>query len=222
MNEQIERIKRKLKHLKDIDPEFEQFGAEHHKYKLNPPLNAEQVTEFESANQIRLPEEYVMFLTTLGDGGAGPFYGVNTLKDSLIMYFDHSEKAQHSYFDLSRPFPYTERWQVDEEIAALYEKIEIAAENGDEDLEEELLEEKLALIDLPENDYGRLNTSDYGCGITISLIVNGQEKGNMWTDDRVNDGGIYPSIELNNTEKLSFLDWYELWLDNSIKDEEQK
>lgn len=43
-------------------------------------------------------------------------------------------------------------------------------------------------------------------------------KTNMWTDNRVNDGGIYPSVELENIGKISFLSWYELWLDNTIKE----
>lgn len=218
MDEQIERIKNKLSQLKELDSEFEQFGAKNHKYILNPPLTLSQVNQFEAEHQVSLPKEYIAFLITLGDGGAGPFHGLNTLIDSRIMYFDNSEEARHSYFELSKPFPYTESWNVEKELAELDEKIEQAYENGNEKLEEQLLAEKSALVDLPQNDYGRLNISDYGCGITISLIITGQEKGNMWTDDRVNDGGIYPSAELENTGKISFLNWYELWLDNTIKE----
>lgn len=218
MHEQIERIKNKLNRLKEQDFEFKQFGADTHEYKLNLPLTLAKVKQFEAEYQVSLPEEYIAFLTTLGDGGAGPFLGLSTLTDSRIMYFDNSEKAQHSYFELSKPFPYTDSWNVEKELAALDEKIEQAYEEGNEELEEQLLTEKSALVELPHNDYGRLNISDYGCGITISLIVNGEEKGNIWTDDRVNDGGIYPSAELKNTGKISFLNWYELWLDNTIKE----
>ncbi|MGY0036038.1 hypothetical protein [Pedobacter sp. NJ-S-72] len=148
MHEQIQRIKNKLKQLKEADTELEQFGAENHEYLLNPVLKADEVKQFESVYQVSLPEEYVAFLTMLGNGGAGPFYGVNKLVDSQMMYFDNSEKAAHSYFDLSKPFPYTERWHVDEELAVLYEKVEQAYEAGDEELEEELLKEKMKLIDL--------------------------------------------------------------------------
>ncbi|WP_286375979.1 hypothetical protein [Acinetobacter sp. R933-2] len=38
----------------------------------------------------------------------------------------------------------------------------------------------------------------------------------MWTDDRANDGGIYPSQELGNRERITFLNWYERWLDQSL------
>jgi hypothetical protein len=50
------------------------------------------------------------------------------------------------------------------------------------------------------------------------LVVNGEEYGNIWTDDRASDAGIRPSYELSNKEKITFLNWYELWLDNSLKE----
>jgi hypothetical protein len=56
----------------------------------------------------------------------------------------------------------------------------------------------------------------------LNLVVNGQEYGNIWTDDRGSDGGIYPSMELGNKEKINFLDWYELWLDNSLEEIKNK
>jgi hypothetical protein len=99
----------------------------------------------------------------------------------------------------------------------LYDKMESASEAGDIELEEKLFDEKWELISGEEHDYGRLNVTDYGYGIVISLIVNGEESGNMWTDNRTHDGGIYPSTELGNTDKVSFLNWYELWLDDSIQ-----
>ncbi|GEP90576.1 hypothetical protein SAMN05660909_02938 [Chitinophaga terrae (ex Kim and Jung 2007)] len=42
--------------------------------------------------------------------------------------------------------------------------------------------------------------------------------GYIWSDDRGNDAGIYPSLELGNEKKLSFLDWYEYWLDSSLSE----
>jgi hypothetical protein len=64
---------------------------------------------------------------------------------------------------------------------------------------------------------GAIRICNYGCAIRLNLIVNGKEYNNVWTDDRANHEGIHPSYELGNTEKITFLDWYELWLDNSLK-----
>lgn len=217
MKGQIENIKTKLEQLRQLDKDLRLFGASTHQYKINPTLSLEHIRAFETAHKVELPRGYVAFLTRLGDGGAGPFYGVQTLEESRSHYYDNSPQAEHVYFDLSQPFPHTEPWNVAEELAELYEQIEEANEQGDEELEEKLFDKKWELIGGEEHDYGRLQTTNYGCGLTISLIVNGSEKGTMWTDDRTNDGGLYPTTELGNKEKITFLDWYELWLDQSLE-----
>jgi hypothetical protein len=110
MNEQLKRIKDKLKELQQLDFGFKLFGADTHKYILNPALTIEEVKKFEADNKVELPVEY---LTTIGNGGAGPFYGVHTLEESSINFFDNTEKLNHKYFDLSKPFPHTESWNVE-------------------------------------------------------------------------------------------------------------
>ena len=217
MSERIERIKVKLEQLRQLDSDFELFGADSHQYSLNPVLTMNQVREFERAHNVELPADYVAFLTLLGNGGAGPFYGVNTLEESRICYYDDSERANHIYFDLAKPFPHAESWNAERELEELYTKIDEANEQGDEELEQKLFDQKWEIIGGEEHDYGRLFISHYGCGIRISLVVNGIAKGTMWTDDRTHDGGIYPTTELGNKEKIAFLDWYELWLDQSIE-----
>ena len=222
MTEQIERIKNKIDRLRDNDTELTVFGSATHKYLFNSVLTIEQIEQFQADNNVELPKGFVSFLTLIGNGGAGPFYGVHSLEESRINFYDNSDKANHQYFDLSKAFPHTKGWNVEKELEELYEKIEEANEAGDVELEEELFEQKWEMIGGKEHDFGRLNTTDYGCGIQISLIVNGQEKGNMWTDDRTNDAGLYPTTELGNKDKINFLDWYELWLDNSLTEIQNK
>jgi hypothetical protein len=75
---------------------------------------------------------------------------------------------------------------------------------------------------LTEEDYfdskwinGTINLANYGCGISILLVVNGKEHGHVWVDDRCNDQGIFP----HSTEEMNrvrFVQWYELWLDEYI------
>lgn len=214
--QQLNRIWSKLDQLRKTDIKREVWGAGTHQYRMNPALRPEQVQKFETKYGVQLPEEYSAFLTTIGDGGAGPFYGLRPLEMSSICFFDHTEQAAHQYFDLTKPFPHTEKWNMEEELVELDARLEAAYEAGNEKLEEQLFEKKWDLIGGTEHDQGRLYLADYGCGVQISLIVNGQEKGNMWTDDRINDNGIYPSEELGNTGKISFLNWYELWLDKSL------
>lgn len=215
--QQLTRIRVKLDQLRRIDTRRELFGAATHQYRLNPPLTPEQIRKFEAEHQVQLPGGYTAFLTFIGDGGAGPFHGLRPLEMTRICFFDHTGLNDHQYFDLARPFPHTQKWNMEATLEAVDAQLEAACEAGDEKLEEQLFEKKWDLISGIEHDQGRLYLADYGCGVQVSLIVNGKEKGNMWTDDRINDGGIYPSTELGNREKISFLDWYELWLDNGLR-----
>src|SRR5690348_6488288 len=66
----------RLADLDRRDPRRKVFGAGAHQYKLNPPLPVSVVEAFEGTHGISLPEDYRLFLTEIGNGGAGPCYGV--------------------------------------------------------------------------------------------------------------------------------------------------
>ena len=61
-----------------------------------------------------------------------------------------------------------------------------------------------------------MRISNFGCGVIINLVVKGPEYGYIWADDRVNNNGIFPDRYFGNTEKLTFLGWYELWLEKAL------
>ncbi|MEK8130842.1 hypothetical protein WMW72_23325 [Paenibacillus filicis] len=65
---------------------------------------------------------------------------------------------------------------------------------------------------------GLLRISNFGCGVSINLVVKGLSYGEIWVDDRASDGGIYPDHDLGNTERFTFLTWYEAWLDRSLEE----
>ena len=214
--EQIKRIQKKISQLTDFDQDLEVFGADTHEYTLTPVLTSKEVAQFEKEHKVTLPLDYVAFITQVANGGVGPFYGLQPLSEACINEEEMMITGKSTSTSLQKDFPHTALWNPIEELEAIDNKITIANEKKDHDLEEELYEERLTIIAGEEHDYGRLNLCDYGCGITLFLVVTGQQKGIMWTDDRINDGGLYPSIELENDSPLSFLDWYELWLDSSL------
>ncbi len=70
------RILKLLEQAKTKDPDFARFGAYSHKYKVSAPASEETIQEFEEQEGIQLPEEYRNFLMFVGNGGAGPYYGL--------------------------------------------------------------------------------------------------------------------------------------------------
>jgi hypothetical protein len=77
------------------------FGAVQHGYVLAPTLSEAEAKAFEEKHRIVLPGEYRAFLTEVGNGGAGPFYGIFPL--GLDDWGDPLEDEQ--FGSLERPFP---------------------------------------------------------------------------------------------------------------------
>ncbi|MGY2894364.1 SMI1/KNR4 family protein [Deinococcus sp. UYEF24] len=74
-------VRERLAAFRAADPRFERFGAKKHRYTLGPPLREEQIRAFEQRYDLQLPQDYRTFLLTVGNGGAGPSYGMSPLQD---------------------------------------------------------------------------------------------------------------------------------------------
>ncbi|KAB2350283.1 SMI1/KNR4 family protein [Actinomadura rudentiformis] len=101
-----DQILTRLAELRGADPDLQAFGADTHQYRLNPPLPEADLVSFETRHGIRLPGEYRDFLQQIGNGGAGPYYGLFPLdgypaRDAL--------PSEHPNF-LRTPFPHTRSW----------------------------------------------------------------------------------------------------------------
>lgn len=201
MTDQIYRIKTKLTELSDLDRSKQIFGSSTHEYYLNKCLTADEILKFEKEHLFNLPEEYKMFLSLIGNGIAGPNYGLIPLKYCLLDDLDNADSKER--LDPSKPFKFKSKWNL---------------EFGD--FNEAADEKYFRLKD--ESEYysskwmdGTIRLSNAGCAIAISLVVNGDESGNIWVDDRGSDQGIYP-LTKSGKDRISFADWYEGWLDNSL------
>ena len=208
MKNQLGNIKDKLERLRQLDTNLEIFGSEKHRYILNPSVPTDTIKQFEVKHEITLPSEYVAFLTTIGNGGAGPFYGLEPFENAIFDDLDF--KREDCLLNPSKPFLHTETWNIEFEPTVSEEENEKEYDRQYEEFTDFYFDSK--------HTNGVIAICNYGCGITLSLVVNGQEYGNIWTDDRGNDGGIYPTNQLEEKVKINFLDWYELWLDKSISE----
>ena len=197
---QIESIKQKLFELKKKDIKLSVFGAQKHKYKLYTPKKEIEIKNFEENYNLKLPPGYRDFLLQIGNGGAGPYFGLEPLESSLFVDLDYGEES--GLIDPTKAFPLNEKWNLN------FENLE--DEKYFEIKDEEYFDNKWV--------NGLLRVSNFGCGVSINLVVNGVEYGNIWIDDRCNDGGIYPDKSINSENRLNFLNWYEQWLDKSLSE----
>ena len=201
IDNQILYVRQSLTKLKTHDKKFRVFGSSTHKYLLNPVIRESEVRAFENKYAINLPEAYRRFLIELGNGGAGPYYGLQTLEDSLFADLDY--KRANEFLNPSKPFLLTEKWNMTFEG-------DYSNEQERQAFEEEYFKDSWV--------NGLLRICNYGCGASLNLVVNGAEYGNIWVDSRGNDEGIYPDPYFGQSERTQFLDWYILWLNKSLKE----
>src|SRR5208283_1056219 len=103
-----------LDRLDRRDPRRKVFGAGTHQYKVNPPLSVSVIEAFENQQGVPLPEDYRSFITEIGNGGAGPFYG-------LFPFGMHDDgfdlctwESGGLIGELSKPFPHVTAWNLPE------------------------------------------------------------------------------------------------------------
>lgn len=81
--DEFQRLKDLLEQMRTEDPQYRVFGAGRHQYVLNLPQPEVVLQSFEKRHGITLPEGYRRFLAQVGDGGAGPWYGLVSLEQTL-------------------------------------------------------------------------------------------------------------------------------------------
>lgn len=107
LQKNLERIQEKMETLKHHPKKDQLFGAgldksifghslydnvkTGHEYTLNEPLLMEEVVRFEEQWRITLPDDYKLFVTTVGNGGMGPYYGLLPLELNLHNQENHLE-----------------------------------------------------------------------------------------------------------------------------------
>jgi len=167
---------------------------------INPTISEDEVSEIEKRNNIILPKGYREFITKIGNGCIGPDYGLLSLQESMKDFKLRDNPA----INLSKPFPYNEKWNEDEWIDAI-------DWDGGERPDDEVLEKYMSTNHIT----GCLQICHIGHGATYLLVVNGEEYGNMWLDGRIDYGGLKPLLN-EKGERVSFISWFTEWLDEAV------
>jgi SMI1 / KNR4 family (SUKH-1) len=210
-------LKKNLTQLAILDATFQVFGSESHQYQLNPCLSDTDIQRFESKSNITLPSDYRNFLLEVGNGGAGPGYGLYRMPgieyENVIPETPYPEKSEL----FSKPFPLTQAWN---NLDLITENKATCFVNRDAYFDDKFTQ-------------GTFTIANYGCGIYAMLVITGEQRGKIWIDDRTNDNGIYPTSlsfchsfhdadtddlppDNNEEQPLSFYDWYEDWINRSL------
>ncbi|MCE5229024.1 SMI1/KNR4 family protein [bacterium] len=185
-------------------------------FKLRPIASEDEVRAFETKYTVKLPTEYRNFITRCGRGGAGPGYGLLDFKDLEI---GSLEKPPNSEWylkeawigDLSKPFPYVEPWNMDVPYEVLAQK---DSEESDR-VVDQFGEKYWAPLD------GAFPVALIGCGYYYWLVTTGPEAGHIWVDNRAADGGLRP-LMLPGLERVTFLSWYQNWIDKAFAAAEEQ
>lgn len=192
---QVERIKMKLKQASRKDSKHKIFGASLHKYKIQEPIPYAKLVEWQTENKVVLPESYARFLTEIGNGGAGPYYGMYSLEKAT----SYTESDAMNMQCVLYPNMDKEEWN------RLTEPL-----NSDEDISD-------SEYDAAHNKVlgGMLCIGTQGCEYDMYLVLEGEHTGKVvYTSD------FHPNIPFFFVYEDNFLNWYERWLDEIILDYE--
>jgi hypothetical protein len=190
------------------------FGAESHRFQLNESLTESDVNAFEERHSIALPGDYRHFLTHIGNGGAGPFYGVFPL-GMMDDAFDLQpwQESDGMVGVLAEPFPHLTEWN---DLTGKPTDLPagIDAENHDE--LEAMMERFDAHYWNPSLVNGAIPICHTGCALRIWLVLTGGQAGHLWYDKRAECGGLMP-LTLDDGSPLKFAEWYEGWLNTCLR-----
>jgi uncharacterized protein YijF (DUF1287 family) len=209
----LNRIKKGISEIRDMDPHLEVFGAENHDYELNPCLSPEYIADIEKDLSIQLPEEYSAFLLNAGNGGAGPGNGLFSLEYSLArigMFYQEPD------FDVGRFLCAEFRKPDTPEDARSYDNLPPGL---------------LPICDLR-----------FGSTVCLAVSGMERGTLWLWSDDNIlipyppreivrrmiimessifefsqNDDLIEKALNLYHSHKKGFLDWYEDWVESGLK-----
>jgi hypothetical protein len=163
-------------------------------------LEEREVAAFEARHGIVLPPDYREFVVRVGNGGAGPYYGVFPLGE-MDGDDGHAAWVPGSFVgNLREPFPHAVPWNLPEQKLN-----ELCANEDDEEL--------LRRYWVPVN--GAIPICHRGCALRDWLVVTGPEAGHVWHDALADFGGWYPVMD-SRGERATFGAWYRDWLEAAV------
>jgi hypothetical protein len=184
------------------------FGASGHEFVLHPSLAMAELLELEQAIGAPLPEDYRAFLLDVGNGGAGPGYGIERVGRTAGGWHWTGHRATAAA-ELGVPFqPFDPQVYADHEAA---EPMEDDFSDHDAFMHAYRVWVRVD-DDLHDREtFGAITLSQQGCGTYWLLAVSGPDRGTMWDDGRASDVPLSRMTDLAG-RPLTFRQWYLDWL----------
>lgn len=175
---------------------------------MNPVLSESEAAAFERDHRIELPSDYRQFAIQVGNGGAGPFYGIFPL-GFMDDNFDQRSWQENDGFigTLSKPFRFQEEWN---DLSGYPEADLMKRDETEYNRQIDQFEGKYWSSELMN---GALPICHEGCALRIWLLVSGEQAGKLWEDRRSEYKGLRPVL-LAAGLAATFSEWYCEWLDN--------
>lgn len=177
----VPRIKSILKRASWMDMDYSLFGSHRHAHLFRPPLPMEDLDTWEDLMELQLPQDYRTYLTCLGNGGAGPSYGLKPFQCPLYDWL--REPAVFSDDQSERFNELAQKWCEDSnsDTDLLYEEYCARTPEHQQMSYSEWDEKQYRFIKNtvmhPLFKSGQLFIANQGCSQDILLLLNGTHRG---------------------------------------------
>ena len=212
MTDDCQKIADMLDRIRVADPDCRFFGVDTHRYRFGPCLTDNDLQSIEAHYGITLPDDYRRFLLEIGNGGAGPGYGLQRF--GFVESADEIPTATANgpmrvvqttrNGTLSRQNLYDDSGhEVDPMDISFFATIKPLARDGDSGPGipsqpfplsspfDEWAEECDGDWSDIDPSIGTWNLADYGCAMSARLVLNGPFGGQVWFYDP-NSGSFTP------------------------------
>ncbi|GAA3198952.1 SMI1/KNR4 family protein [Dactylosporangium siamense] len=188
------------------------FGADAHRWRLEPPLTPAELAALEAQVRVELPAAYRAFLLQAGRGGAGPGYGLfpPRLTGGGWQWPGDDGAELTDVTILAEPFPHEKAFTPAPWLPESPDEADYPTDEEFSAAEERY--EELCQAAEPEYHPGLLYLCHQGCAYREALVVSGPARGQMWADDTAGDGPIRPLLD-GDGNRIDFAQWYRRWLD---------
>jgi hypothetical protein len=204
MLERAQGVRRRIEMLAVADAGRRVFGASKHGYRVSVQHEDGAIERLEAAVGTPVSDAHRALLRVVGDGGAGPYYGLLSVEESLARITRRSGMLA----GLARDCPLESDVPIGELVPQEPTWAEHVSRLESDPASEDRFDELAAHYGAPPFSDGVLPICDYGCGDFFFLVMRGPKRGSVWANCLDGATGLF------NLD-VDVLGFVERWLDRA-------